>query len=205
MDKAYAERVRTQFFERHPKLKGKKIVLFAPTFRGNGQMSAHYPKNAFHPQTILEGLGDDYAIIIKLHPFCKERFEIPMNYRNQIIDLSDEDELNDLLFVTDLLITDYSSVIFEASLLDIPMLFYAYDLYLYIKNRDFYYDFESFVPGKIVFSEGELIKSIKANDFEQHKIKGFKNKFFDSLDGKSSQRVADLVLGCLNLNNNAEE
>ena len=66
-----------------------------------------------------------------------------------IIDMSDEDELNDLLFVTDLLVTDYSSVIFEASLLNIPMMFYAFDLYDYIASRDFYYDFEGFVREKL--------------------------------------------------------
>lgn len=205
MDKEYAENIRNNFYARYPKLKDKKIVLFAPTFRGDGQMSAYYPKSAFHPQRVINAIGEDYVILLKLHPFCKERFEIPEELKDRIIDLSDADEINDLLFVTDLLITDYSSVIFEASLLDIPMLFYAYDLYLYIKNRDFYYDFESFVPGKIVFSENELINSIKRNDFNQEKIHGFKNKFFDQLDGKSSQRVAELVLSCLDNNSEMEK
>ncbi|MCC8073258.1 MAG: CDP-glycerol glycerophosphotransferase family protein [Clostridiales bacterium] len=194
MDKAYAERVSTAFYEKHPQLKSKKILLFAPTFRGNGQMSAFYPTSAFNPCEIYDALGGEYAIIIKLHPFCKERFFIPDEYKEYIIDLSEEDELNDLLFVTDLLVTDYSSVIFEASLLNIPMLFYAFDLYNYISTRDFYYDFEGFVPGKIVFSEKELCESILQNDFEKEKIDGFKTKFFDHLDGKSSQRVADLIL-----------
>ena len=108
--------------------------------------------------------------------------------------MSDDDELNDLLFVTDLLVTDYSSVVFEASLLNIPMMFYAFDLYDYISSRDFYYDFEGFVPGKIVFSQRELVECIEEKDFEAQKVEGFKNKFFDHLDGKSSQRVADLIL-----------
>lgn len=199
MDAQYAENVKKAFYEKRPQLRDKKIILFAPTFRGNGQMSAFYPLEAFNPAQLYESLGGEYAILIKLHPFCKERFEIDEKYKDFIIDLSEEDELNDLLFVTDLLITDYSSVIFEASLLDIPMLFYAYDLYEYISSRDFYYDFEGFVPGKIVFTESELISSIKAKDFEQEKVDGFKNKFFDSLDGKSSQRVADLIVNELEL------
>ena len=199
MDEQYAKSVKEAFYEKRPQLKDKKIVLFAPTFRGNGQMSAFYPIEAFNPAQLYESLGGEYAIIIKLHPFCKERFVIDEKYKDFIIDLSEEDELNDLLFVTDLLITDYSSVIFEASLLDIPMLFYAYDLYEYISSRDFYYDFEGFVPGKIVFSESELINSIKAKDFEKEKVDGFKNKFFDSLDGKSSQRVADLIVSQLDI------
>jgi CDP-glycerol glycerophosphotransferase (TagB/SpsB family) len=194
MDAGYAARVKKSFYERYPQLRDKKILLFAPTFRGNGQMSAFYPLSAFHPAELYSALGKEYAILLKLHPFCQERFEIPEELADNIIELSDEDELNDLLFVTDVLVTDYSSVIFEASLLDIPMVFYAYDLYDYISSRDFYYDFESFVPGKIVYSERELASSIINKDFEQEKIDGFKNKFFDDLDGKSSQRVADLIL-----------
>ncbi len=199
MDDTYAAGVRDGFFSRYPQLKGKKIMLFAPTFRGNGQMSAFYPTEAFNPQEVYDSLGGEYAIIIKLHPFCKQRYDIPEEYRDYIIDLSDDDELNDLLFVTDLLVTDYSSVVFEASLLNIPMLFYAFDLYDYISSRDFYYDFEGFVPGRIVFSQHELTQSIANNDFQQDKVEGFKNKFFDDLDGKSSQRVASLILENLGL------
>ena len=199
MDKEYEKNIQLSFYERYPQLKNKKIMLFAPTFRGNGQMSAYYPLDAFDIEKAYEGLGGEYAILIKLHPFCQERFEIPEKYSDFIIDMSEEDELNDLLFVTDLLVTDYSSVIFEASLRDIPMMFYAFDLYDYISSRDFYYDFESFVPGKIVFSENELIACVKNQDFEQEKVNGFKNKFFDDLDGKSSERVAHLILENLDI------
>ncbi len=199
MDKEYEKNIQISFYERYPQLKNKKIMLFAPTFRGNGQMSAYYPLDAFDIEKAYEGLGGEYAILIKLHPFCQERFEIPEKYSDFIIDMSEEDELNDLLFVTDLLVTDYSSVIFEASLRDIPMMFYSFDLYDYISSRDFYYDFESFVPGKIVFSENELIACVKNQDFEQEKVNGFKNKFFDDLDGKSSERVAHLILENLDI------
>ena len=85
-------------------------------------------------------------------------------------------------------------MVFEASLLDIPMLFYAFDLFDYISKRDFYYDFESFVPGKSVFSQRELTEAIVAGDFESEKVPPFKTKFFDHLDGRSSRRVADLIL-----------
>ena len=93
MDEEYANKVRTSFYERYPQLKNKKILLFAPTFRGNGQMSAFYPIDAFDIEKAYEGLGGEYAILIKLHPFCKERFEIPNQYSDVIIDMSEEDEL----------------------------------------------------------------------------------------------------------------
>ena len=200
-DSEYKAKVQTAFYEKHPQLRGKKIILFAPTFRGKGQMSAYYPTDKFNPNEICTALGEDYAIIIKLHPFCKEKYEIDESLRDRIIDLSEADELNDLLFVTDLLITDYSSVVFEASLLDIPMLFYAFDLDEYIENRDFYYDFKEFIPGKTVSTQDELITAVRNNDFESEKVENFKHKFFDDIDGKSSQRVADKIISLLNLEN----
>ncbi len=196
-DEAYAENVRNGFYEKYPQLRDKKIILFAPTFRGIGQKSAYYPTSVFDPNEFYENIGSDYAILIKFHPFCPERFTINEKYKDYIIDLSDEDELNDLLFVTDLLITDYSSSVFEASLLNIPMLFYPYDLYQYISERDFYCDFENFVPGKIAFTREELTQAVIDGDFEEYKIEPFKHKFFTSLDGKSSQRVADAVIKAL--------
>lgn len=193
-DEEYAKNVKNEFYSKRPELKDKKIILFAPTFRGDGQKSAFYPLSAFNPEQFIDELGEDYAVIIKLHPFCTERYEISEKYKNNIIDLSDEDELNDLLFVTDLLVTDYSSCIFEASLLDIPMLFLAYDLYQYISERDFYCEFETFVPGKIVFTQEQLTDAIEEKDFESDKIPAFKHKFFADTDGKSSQRVADAIM-----------
>lgn len=193
-DNEYAENVKNSFYDRYPQLKEKKIIMFAPTFRGVGQNSAYYPVSVFDANKLYENLGKEYAIIIKLHPFCKDKFVINEEYKDYIIDLSDEDEINDLLFISDILITDYSSTIFEASLLNIPMIFYAYDLYQYISERDFYCDFETFVPGKIVFHQEQIASAIHSEDYECEKIEPFRNKFFSDTDGKSSQRVADLII-----------
>lgn len=191
-DQQYKQQIRQKLYEQYPVLKGKKVLLFAPTFRGNGAGTAHYPFEKFHANELLKQLGEDYVIVIKHHPFVLESHPVQENSR--ILDLSAESEINDLLFVTDYLITDYSSVIFEASLLDIPMLFYAYDLEEYVVNRDFYYPFKSFVPGKIVRNETDIFQSIEKNDCQQEKIQSFKQRFFDDLDGKSSERVADFIL-----------
>lgn len=196
-DEAYKKKAREAFYVQFPQLKSKKIMLFAPTFRGNGKLSGFYPADKFDVGRMYEELGGEYAIIIKHHPFVQDRNVISEEYKDYIIDMSDSSELNDLLFVTDLLITDYSSVIFEAALLDIPMLFYAYDLQRYISTRGFYYEYEKFVPGRIVASFGQVVESIKNSDFEAEKIKAFKTRFFDDLDGKSSRRTADLVLSAL--------
>ena len=102
--------------------------------------------------------------------------------------------INDLLFVTDILITDYSSVCFEASLLNKPMIFFAYDLEEYIASRDFYYPYESFVPGPIARSTGEILEIIQNDNFDIEKLQEFKNTFFDHFDGKSTERVVDQLM-----------
>ncbi len=196
-DEAYKAKVQKEFYENYPQLKDKKIMIFAPTFRGNGKLSGFYPVDKFDVVKVYEELKGEYAIIIKHHPFVQDRNVIPEQYKDVIIDMSENSELNDLLFVTDLLITDYSSVIFEAALLDIPMLFYAYDLQRYISGRGFYYEYEKFVPGKIVETFAKAMNAIKANDFETDKIETFKTRFFDDLDGKSSQRTVDLIYKAL--------
>lgn len=193
-DEGYSKDIKEKLYQKYPVLKDKKVLLFAPTFRGNGQITAVYDISKIDINELKRNLGDEWAVIIKLHPFCRERFEIADDVKDSVIDLSNEDELNDLLFITDLLVTDYSSCIFEASLLNIPMVFYVFDLEEYIRDRDFYYEFEGFAPGKIVKTEDELFTCIKEKDFEQDKIKGFKNKFFDNTDGKSSKRVADKII-----------
>lgn len=193
----YKQKARTVFYEKYPDLKEKKIILFAPTFRGNGKKTGHYPVTRFDFIKLYEHFKGEYVIIVKHHPFVNNRVEIPEEYKGKIIDLSEAEELNELLFVTDILITDYSSVVFEASLLDVPMLLYAYDLQDYIASRGFYYEYSTFVPGKIVYDMRSLLKAIEKKDFESEKIEAFKHKFFDELDGKAGQRVADFVLSLL--------
>jgi Putative glycosyl/glycerophosphate transferases involved in teichoic acid biosynthesis TagF/TagB/EpsJ/RodC len=189
----YKNKVIKEFYTVYPKLRNKKIILFAPTFRGNGKESAFYPENRFDPIQVYEKTNHEYAILIKHHPFVQNQMMIPEEYKDYIIDMSEQSELNDLLFVSDVVITDYSSLIFEASLLNIPMLFYAYDLRRYIATRDFYYEYELFVPGKIVSSQTSLIQAINNQDYEQEKIDDFKKRFFDHLDGRSTDRVVQLI------------
>lgn len=193
-DPAYKKRMQEELLREHPEFTGKRIILFAPTFRGWDKENAYYPEEQFDAVRFMQNMPEDTVLVVKHHPYIRQRIEIPDAWRERIIDLTDSAEINDLLFITDLLITDYSSVIFEASLLDIPMVFYAFDLDEYIRNRDFYYEFIEFVPGVIVESWNELVDVIHRQKFETEKIAAFKTRFFDHLDGRSSERVAELVM-----------
>ncbi len=196
-DEQYRQDTRAAMLEAVPIANGKRVILFAPTFRGNGAKSGHYPLSVLDLKTIATLCRHTNSVFLfKLHPFIRDKVIIPEEYADVIADLSEEREINDLLFITDLLITDYSSVVYEASILSIPMLFFAYDLEEYISSRDFYEPFESFVPGKIVRDFDEMVKAILEGDFEAEKVEPFCEKNFEYQDGKSTDRVIDwLILG----------
>ena len=99
------------------------------------------------------------------------------------------------MFITDILISDYSSLIYEFSVFKRPMLFYAFDLEDYITTRDFYENYESFVPGKIVESFDDLIDSLYKRDYDQYKVEPFLNKHFKYQDGRSSERLVRDLFG----------
>ncbi len=183
-------------YKEYPILQNKKIYLYAPTFRGKGK-DKHKFNNNLDYNLLLDTLGENEIFIIKNHPFVNED-NIPKS--NKFLNLSNYPEINDLLLLADVLITDYSSTCFDFSILEKPMIFYAYDLLEYSKDRDFYYEYEDFVPGPIVKNTDELVKVMIENKYDLEKVKLFKNKFFDNLDGKASQRFVETFI----TNNNDE-
>ncbi|MDM5340106.1 CDP-glycerol glycerophosphotransferase family protein [Fictibacillus enclensis] len=192
-DEAYQKEVKDRLYEEFPFLRDKKVITFAPTFRGNGQQSAHYNMEMLNLDKIYEELKDEYVFLFKVHPFVKNDFSIPYQYSEFFYDFSSYREINDLLFVTDILITDYSSVCFEYALLNKPMIFFAYDVEEYIQKRDFYFDYHSFIPGPLVKTTDQLVSTIKREDFKMEKVQPFVNYFFDDIDGKASERVVDRI------------
>ena len=192
-DEEYKFNARIKFFDEHPEFMGKKIILFAPTFRGTVKETAFYPTEMFDVAKVCDSIPDDYAIIVKHHPFVNDVQPIPEKYKDRVIDLSEDTELNDLLFITDVIITDYSSLVFEASLLYIPMIFFAFDLEKYINERDFYFDFKKYVPGKIAYSQDDIIEAINNEDYCTERIGPFADMFFDNRDGKATDRVVKLL------------
>lgn len=138
----------------------------------------------------------DAVCVFKMHPFVIEPLDIPKAFKDRFIDATTTREINDFLFIADLVITDYSSLVFEYSTLNRPMLFFAYDLDEYISTRDFYEEFTEFVPGKIVQTFDELLTAIRTGDFELEKVRPFAETHLGHLDSGSTDRVIDvLVLG----------
>lgn len=190
-DETYKEQTKERLRATYQQLTNKKIILFAPTFRGDGNQDGFYPAEQFDYHKISEQLPHDTVVIVKYHPFIKKR-QSAKEYSN-LIDLTEKESVNDLLLVADLLITDYSSVVFEAALLEIPMIFYAYDLEQYMEQRDIYYDYKQFVPGPIVTTQEELIESLTAKNKPQNRLKSFKDYFMGAIHGHSTEEITDFI------------
>jgi len=193
-DKERTLDIKENLYKNYPYLENKKVILFAPTFRGNGQSSAYYPFELLELDKLYESLHNEYVFLFKNHPFVKSDLNIPSKYDNFFFDFSDYSEINDLLLITDILITDYSSVCFEFALLGKPMLFFAFDAEQYIEERGFYYDYYDFIPGPLVRTTREMIEIIKKENFEMKKIDSFVEYFFDDTLGSASPNVVDQVI-----------
>lgn len=190
------EKRKEELYKKIPIIENKKVILFAPTFRGNKINEAYYPKEYINFKEVYENLEKNEIFIIKLHPFVKEKMNIKQEYNDKIIDLSDFSiEANDLLLITDLLITDYSSIIFEYAFLDKPVVFYIPDYKEYRNNRNFYYDFEEYMYGKKCTNQNDLIEAIKNYiQIDLNTLSNFKAKFLSGCDGNSTKRVIENIL-----------
>jgi CDP-ribitol ribitolphosphotransferase / teichoic acid ribitol-phosphate polymerase len=193
-DENYKKAKREELYSQYPFLKGKKIILFAPTFKGRGRKEAHYPYENLDFKKLYENLSDEYVFLFKLHFIVLNKVTIPHQYADFFYDFTDYREVNDLLLITDILITDYSSICFEYSLMNKPMLFFSYDVEHYISKRGFYFEYQSFIPGHLVKTTDEMVEKIANEDFALEKVKPFRDYFFDYQDGKASERVVNQLI-----------
>lgn len=184
----------SEFYRKYPMLRGKRLVLFAPTFRGDTKEKAYYPREWFDPAELISRLPEDYALGIKLHPFIKEKIGIPQELCDRVFDFSSEREINPLLLVTDTLITDYSSVIFEYALLDKNIVFYLPDLSEYDRDRSFFYDISEYIYGTVCKSRDGLSEAVSEPRSIPFKKEEFFNRFLQSCDGNSTERFVNEIL-----------
>jgi CDP-ribitol ribitolphosphotransferase len=159
----------------------QKLILYAPTFR---DQEIVHPKVVKQLQELLENLPTGYAIGLRLHPFVAQTME-GVRF-DRVYQMSFEEDVNTLLMAADLLVTDYSSIIFEYCLTRRPMIFYAYDYEEFSdRGRGFYYRYQSYVPGPVAYTGREVCDCIKENRFDQSQIEKFVKKNYHTLDGPS--------------------
>lgn len=194
-DEGYLEEQRQLVATRVPQTVGKKVILYAPTFRG--RIADAEGPDQLDVSLLKERLADDYVLLIKHHPFVKNRPAIPDVCSDFAFDVSETLPIEAAMVASDVCITDYSSLVFEYSLLDRPMAFFAYDLGDYDDWRGFYYDYDQMTPGPVCTTTRQLVDYVEHLDtrFDPDEVRAFREKFMGACDGHATKRILDTVLG----------
>ena len=171
----------------------RTTILYAPTFRGADLQGAAAPE-LLDIAALYRALGDQYRLILRLHPFVKSAMRIPDEAKDFVVDASREPDVNEVMLAADILVTDYSSIIFEYALLNRPMAFLAPDLAAYERERGFFFDYRSGVPGPVVETTEQLIAWINTKAFDLPRVAKFAAESFDVMDGHATERLVEQVV-----------
>jgi CDP-glycerol glycerophosphotransferase len=172
---------------------GRKVALYAPTFRTypNGQPRPLVPAT-FDPDRIAQALGPEWVLLVRAHYFAPPKTQAARG-SSQAIDVSAYPNSNEVALVSDLLITDYSSLMFDYACLRRPIVLYAYDYTAYLSSRGVYFDITAAPPGPIVTSQSGLVDCLSSKAFERPEHTARIQRFADSFapwdDGHATERV----------------
>jgi CDP-glycerol glycerophosphotransferase len=191
----YAQKIRTKL----GLPQGKKVILYAPTWRDD----EYYAKGKYKFSLQLdlnlleESLSNEYIILLRTHYFVADNLDI-RGLEGFVYNVSKYDDIAELYLISDLLITDYSSVFFDYANLKRPMLFFMYDLEKYRDIlRGFYIDIEEDLPGPILSATEEVLEAIREikliEQMYKDKYVNFYNKYCAWEEGKASELIANEV------------
>lgn len=173
----------------------KKVILYAPTWRDNSFSLTGYTfelKVNFH--IWKQYLSEDYVVLFKPHYLIANHYEVPMDLTDFVFVIDSNADINDCYLMSDVLVTDYSSVFFDYAVLERPIYFYMYDFDEYENQlRGFYLNVPADLPNDIDKTEEELLKRIKSDDFDYDRLVAFNLRFNICNDGKASQRIVGRV------------
>lgn len=186
-DKALLQKKADEFFTEHPGIKEKKKILYAPTFRG--RLMTEFRDCYLDLEKLEEALGEDYVILYRLHPLVQKE----ISPETEGIICCNTDDLYTLMYASDMLISDYSALIIDYSVFHKPMYFYTPDLEEYSKMPGVSFDYEKTMPGGARKTQEELTEAIVQNAVTDEEITAFQKKFFPYTDGKSTERVVQLI------------
>ncbi len=177
----------------------KKVILYAPTWRDDEYFSKGRYKFTIKMdlKQLQKELGEDYVLLLRMHYLIANQLDVS-DYSGFVYDASNHHDIRELYLISDLLITDYSSVFFDYMCLKRPIIFYTYDIESYRDQlRGFYFDFEKEAPGPLVKSTGDLIDAIKQLESSESAFidsyLNFHRKFCHLENGISAERVVKSV------------
>ena len=191
-----------------PEIGNKKIILYAPTYRG--RIATSYIDCPLDYKELKVQLSDKYILLTKFHPLmAKDGLTESQRLRalGFVFDVSSLLTPQEALCVADILIADYSSIMFEYLLLERPIISYVFDLDTYIADRGLFFTYDQSAPGPYVFDQDELTKAILTVDewFDVERIREYKNKFMSACDGHSTERIYKYVFETGTKNDNKTE
>lgn len=172
----------------------KKVILYAPTWRIRNKFEL-----MMDIERMKKELGDEYVLLLRLHYFAASGFEMPQEGQGFVYDFTQYECIEELYLISDILITDYSSVMFDYSILNRPILFYVYDLEEYRDNlRGFNLDLEKEAPGPLIKTSQDLINAIKnikdiSAEYDQA-LQAFRESFNGYECENSAQKVVETML-----------
>ncbi|MGW5345422.1 bifunctional glycosyltransferase/CDP-glycerol:glycerophosphate glycerophosphotransferase [Streptomyces sp. NPDC004050] len=154
----------------------KRVLLYAPTFRANADGAVEGFEFPFDVEEFADRLGDRFTLLVRTHYL--NSVSLPPSVAGRVVDVSGHHDITPLLALADGLITDYSSVMFDYSVLDRPMLFFAYDYDSYAGDiRGTYFDLKEKAPGPVVATADELFQAIAAFDEADAKYAEARQRF----------------------------
>jgi CDP-glycerol glycerophosphotransferase (TagB/SpsB family) len=171
----------------------RKVILWAPTFRGTSMLRAQSPE-LLDLDALEATLGQDHVLLARLHPAVRMPMATTPELARFVKDVSDYPEVNELMLVADVLVTDYSSVAFEFALLRRPMAFFAPDIGDYDQERGFYFDYRTGVPGPVFETTAELAAWLQAGAFDADRVDAFARTWFEVADGHATERFVEQVV-----------
>ena len=165
--------------------------MYAPTYR---DQELDRFKLAMNLDRMYAELSGEYVLVLRLHPAIKNVEDYNKKYPDFVLNYSSSEyDINELLIVSDILITDYSSILYEFSLLKKPMIFYAYDLDDYQAGRGLWEDYEQLVPGPVAKTTEEIIRAIQQNEFDIDEIEEFSHRWNKYSRGHSSENLVSYL------------
>jgi teichoic acid glycerol-phosphate primase len=194
-DLFYNEEAKQQAIDKlekeNPFLKEKKVILYAPTYRDQ-DLDAF--KLELDLKKMQDALSQSYILLLRLHPAIKGGLSLEGLDPQFVFDYTGRHEMNELLFVTDLLITDYSSIPYEFSILGKPMVFFAYDEETYLGERGLWEAYKDMVPGPVVKTTEELVNVILKEAYDKKHVQAFAEAWNRYSKGRSSENLVTYLL-----------
>ncbi len=202
-DLYYDEEFKRQSVEKlhrlFPQIGDRKVIVYAPTFRGVS-MKKSYVNVELDYRKMAERLEDKYVFVTKFHPLMAKggpseagRLQAP----NFLLDATTKLTPEEAVCVADIMISDYSSIMYDFMLLERPIISYIYDIDQYISDRGIVDPYDQLAPGPYAFTKDELTEALATVEdwFDVERIRDYRREFMSACDGHSTERIFNYVFG----------